>query len=750
MLIRDALQAEATVQGHRGIDVSTDVSDLRLHARFDEGTGPGIVMLHGINSDGGDWRTVIDTIGPGYRFVAFDLLGFGESPKPLDIDYSADDHALVIENTLQDLGIDDPFLLVGYSLGGDIALRYASTYPHRLRRLFLLDAPFYLPPSALADRDFGLKYVYELASQWLWNRLASSKQKDSPLYKLATGVIQDPLKEAFHAEDLTTHWEIMGKNLANTVNAATWVDDLPKLTMPVVHAIGVRDAIVKVSQAPALKRLKPDMEIRRIGGLAADHMVLWNMPERVAEEIMRDEVRELNVAWRGGHGSPLVLLHGLESTSEGWLPAAEVLARTNDVAVVDLLGFGDSPGPLSLHYTLADHVAAVLGTVSGLWGSEQPVRFAGEGFGALVALGCAATVPDRSAGVVAFSPPVLEPGTSLEDSVTGERAARTLALRDLMRRLASDERAGTTTSEQAEARLVPIVRSIENGALATDAAELLAQVPAPTVFVIPSDDTMPPVSFLTGVSEKREGFSVIEVPGGPGLPYMSPAEAVRAIDPGDAEGIALAEQNGPTDYSPAMSPFIRATGGIQNALLRAGLLNLAAASVIVVLNPMPVEQLTLGFAVWITVASASAIVGALGMKRKTAGTRFTFTTTALPTLLMGVVGLAIASALFADPETGKRFFGLIVAGYASARGAADLWVARHVGAQSSKPRWLLYTGGIIGIATALAIVFGPNHGRGIVRLSLALYLGLTGASLLAYVVSVRRATKQRIRELVGD
>ena len=352
--------------------MATDITELRLSVRIDEGTGPALVMLHGINSDGGDWRTVIDTIGPGYRFVAFDLLGFGRSPKPLDIDYSADEHALVLENTLQDIGVDDPFLLVGYSLGGDIALRYASTYPDRLRRLFLLDAPFYLPASELTGSDSGLKYVWELGSQWLWNRLASSKQKDSPLYKLATGAIQDPLKEAFHADDMTTHWEIMGKNLANTVNTATWVDDLPKLTMPVVHAIGVRDAIVKVGQAPALKRLKPDLEIRRIGGLAADHMVLWNMPERVAEEIMRDEIRELAVAWRGGSGEPLVLLHGLEDSSERWVPAAEVLARSNDVAVIDLLGFGDSPAPQSLHYTLADHVAAVLATVTQAVGVRPP------------------------------------------------------------------------------------------------------------------------------------------------------------------------------------------------------------------------------------------------------------------------------------------------------------------------------------------------------------------------------------------
>ncbi len=732
-----------------GGPLDTDLSSLRLHPHFDEGTGPVIVMLHGINSDGGDWRTVIDTIGPGYRFIAFDLLGFGKSPKPLDIDYSADEHALVIESTLVDMGVDDPFLLAGYSLGGDIALRYASTYPQRLRRLFLLDAPFYLPASELEASGVGLKYLYEIGSQWLWGLLAGSKQKDSLIYKLATGVGQAPLKEAFHAEDLPTHWEIMSKNLTNTVNAATWVDDLSKLTMPVVHAIGVRDAIVKVSQAPALKRLKPDLEIRRIGGLAADHMTLWNMPERVAEEIMRDEVRELNVAWRGGSGTPIVLLHGLENPSRRWVPAAEVLARTNDVVVIDLLGFGDSPAPQSLHYTLADHVAAVLGTVSVLWGPDRPVRFAGLGFGATVALGCAATVPERSAGVIAFSPALLEPGASLEGLATDELAARAVALREMAQRLASTERARTPSTEKAEELLVPIVRTMENAVLVTDAVQLMATVPAPVLFVVPSEDSLTPAAFLDRVSAEREGFEITRVTGDRWLPFTRPVEAVRAISPSDAEGIALAERAKPVPRRSSDDASRRAAGSIEKTLLRTGLLNLAAAAVIVALNPVPAEQLTLGLAVWIAVASVSAIVGALGMRRKTAGTRFTFTTTALPTLLIGLAGVAIAAFLFSDREAGRRFFGVIVAVYATARGAADLWVATHVGTQTSKPRWLLYAGGLIGITTALAIVFGPNHGRGAVRLLLALYLGMTGASLIFYVVSVRRAARNRIRGLLS-
>jgi len=726
----------------------TDISTLRLHAHFDEGTGPVIVMLHGINSDGGDWRTVIDSIGPGYRFVAFDLLGFGASPKPLDIDYSADEHALVIENTLQDLGVDDEFLLVGYSLGGDIALRYASTYPKRLRRLFLLDAPFYLPPSALEVSATGLKYAYEIASQRLWNLLATSKQKDSFIYRLATGAIQKPLEDAFHSDDIPTHWDIMSKNLENTVNKATWVDDLPKLTMPVVHAIGVRDAIVKVSQAPALKRLKPDLEIRRIPGLAADHMVLWNMPERVAQEIVRDEVRELNVVWRGGSGEPLVLLHSLQEPSERWLPAAEILARNNDVAVIDLLGFGDSPAPPALHYTLADHVAAVLGTVAALWGPNRSVRFAGDGFGATVALGCAATVPDRSAGVIAFSPVMIEPGVAIDEVAHDERSARVLVVRDLAHRIGEDRHITGRAAEIAEQRLVPIVRTLENGVLATDSVELLAQVPAPVRFVLAAGDTLTPRAFLSAASERRDGFEVLVVEGGRGLPAERPLEAVRAIDPADDEGIVLAQRLVPRPIVARRDPLGDAIGGVQSAVLRAGLLNLMAALLIVTLHPLNERVLTWGFAAWVAVASASAVVGALTMKRRTSGTRFTFTTTALPTLLAGLAGLVLAAVLFVDPAVGRGFFGVSVAVYAMVRGAADLFLAMRV-QQSARPRWLLFASAAIGLATALSILFGPSHGRGILRMSLALYLGLTGASLIAYVFSMRRAARRRIVELLG-
>ena len=82
--------------------------------------------------------------------------------------------------------------------------------------------------------------------------------------------------------------------------------------------------------------------------------------------------------------------------------------------------------------------------------------------------------------------------------------------------------------------------------------------------------------------ESATASSSLAVPGERGLPYARPAEAVRAIDPDDAEGIALAETRAAGRRRRCSdSPLFRATGGVENALLRAGVLNLVAAAIIV-------------------------------------------------------------------------------------------------------------------------------------------------------------------------
>ena len=72
----------------------------RLHVAIDRGKGPVYVLLHGINSTGHDWDTVVTAMGFDRRCIALDELGYGNSPKPLDIDYTVDDHADAIDHTL--------------------------------------------------------------------------------------------------------------------------------------------------------------------------------------------------------------------------------------------------------------------------------------------------------------------------------------------------------------------------------------------------------------------------------------------------------------------------------------------------------------------------------------------------------------------------------------------------------------------------------------------------------------------------
>ena len=135
----------------------------------------------------------------------------------------------MLEATLAELGIRERFVLIGYSLGGDIAIRYASKWPDRLRRLFLLSTPFYLPPGYFPRRQFGPKYLQALIAQGIWRLIARQKGQGGFAYNLASGRLEDFAKGFLRTDDVSEHWDIMSKNLVNTIGAATFVDDLPRL-----------------------------------------------------------------------------------------------------------------------------------------------------------------------------------------------------------------------------------------------------------------------------------------------------------------------------------------------------------------------------------------------------------------------------------------------------------------------------------------------------------------------------------------
>lgn len=90
------------------------------------GQGRPIIFLHGIGSSSATWNNVIAELGDGYQSIAIDLMGHGESPVPDDpAEYSRDAALGDIDDAITTLSARP--ILVGWSLGGYLALAHAAT-----------------------------------------------------------------------------------------------------------------------------------------------------------------------------------------------------------------------------------------------------------------------------------------------------------------------------------------------------------------------------------------------------------------------------------------------------------------------------------------------------------------------------------------------------------------------------------------------------------------------------------------------
>jgi len=100
------------------------------------GSGPVIVLVHGITSTSATWANVLPYLAERFTVIAPDLLGHGESAKPRG-DYSLGAYASGIRDLLTALG-HERATFVGHSLGGGIAMQLAYQFPEHCERLVLV------------------------------------------------------------------------------------------------------------------------------------------------------------------------------------------------------------------------------------------------------------------------------------------------------------------------------------------------------------------------------------------------------------------------------------------------------------------------------------------------------------------------------------------------------------------------------------------------------------------------------------
>ncbi len=112
-----------TVHGHR-------------RAYVQRGSGPAVLLLHGLGCDHTTWEPVLDRLAEHHTVIAPDLLGHGLSDKPR-ADYTVGGFANGMRDLLTVLGVDTA-TVVGHSLGGGVAMQFAYQFPERTERLMLV------------------------------------------------------------------------------------------------------------------------------------------------------------------------------------------------------------------------------------------------------------------------------------------------------------------------------------------------------------------------------------------------------------------------------------------------------------------------------------------------------------------------------------------------------------------------------------------------------------------------------------
>ena len=126
--------------GTREQNLGDDVKYVVIHgyrrAYRMKGSGPVLLLLHGMACDSKTWFPVMDELAEHFTVIAPDLLGHGESDKP-NADYSLGGFANGMRDLLTVLGVDR-VTVVGHSFGGGIAMQFAYQFPERTERAVLV------------------------------------------------------------------------------------------------------------------------------------------------------------------------------------------------------------------------------------------------------------------------------------------------------------------------------------------------------------------------------------------------------------------------------------------------------------------------------------------------------------------------------------------------------------------------------------------------------------------------------------
>lgn len=263
--------------------------------RFGHG-GTAVILIHGFGTSSFLWRNVAPAITEaGHTAYAIDMLGHGESDRPLDSDYGIAAQAEYLDAAMTALRVARG-LIVGVDIGGDVALRLAATRPERVEKLVLINTPAF---DEIPARDITL--MQRSTAKFAF-RTTRGVLGAAPLIEgVLKGSVADPethMPVKLIARYLAPFAGRDGVNhllaLASSITDADMDDvDLRTIHVPTLVLWGEKDEWVDGKMADRLVTALPDGRLVRLPGIG--RLVPEESPTRL-NELLLDFMKRRAVA----------------------------------------------------------------------------------------------------------------------------------------------------------------------------------------------------------------------------------------------------------------------------------------------------------------------------------------------------------------------------------------------------------------------------------------------------------------------
>jgi pimeloyl-ACP methyl ester carboxylesterase len=225
----------------------------------DEGRGPAVLLIHGFPLGGWMWEAEVRALVPRYRTIVPDLPGFGASPPEVrtpSIDRWADDLAALLAAR----GVERT-AIVGFSMGGYVALSIAARYPRLVAALVLADT------RAAADSEEAKRARDDMAD--LARREGAGAVADRMVERLfakRTRELRPGLVAAARARMSAVSPDAIVAALLAMRDRPDRTAALAAIRAPALVIVGAEDAITPVAEAEKIKGLLPDARLAVIPG----------------------------------------------------------------------------------------------------------------------------------------------------------------------------------------------------------------------------------------------------------------------------------------------------------------------------------------------------------------------------------------------------------------------------------------------------------------------------------------------------